>query len=154
MAGGEEQHSYQGYTLAVDGTVGEEQRRFTVGIGKAAQTKHGFRAGDAISGMGVPVPDPSVEPVEVYKVSKLVRGDNDPPITGEPPPWGGVPPELPVYRTKGHRRISQAIYDAECVTCIWGCRMPVVDGPVTLETHCYGPKNCLFFEAPAEEAPS
>ena len=47
-------HSYLGYALRVQGTIGEDEREFTVGIGKAAEAKHKFRAGDVVSGKAVP----------------------------------------------------------------------------------------------------
>ena len=37
----------------------------------------------------------------------------------------GVPLELPVYRERSHRRLDAKTYTARCLTCIWGCRMPV-----------------------------
>ena len=37
-------HSYLGYALRIQGTIGDDDREFTVGIGKAAQVKHQFRA--------------------------------------------------------------------------------------------------------------
>jgi hypothetical protein len=44
---------------------------FAVGIGKAAQAKHRFRAGDEASGEALPVPDPRREAVDYYKASRL-----------------------------------------------------------------------------------
>ena len=44
----ERSHSYLGYALRVRGMVGEEEREFLVGIGKAAHAKHQFRAGTPI----------------------------------------------------------------------------------------------------------
>ena len=64
-------HTYQGYVLRVDGTIGEDRREFLVAIGEGAQAKHGFGVGDTVSGEGVPVTDPRLETAELYKVSKL-----------------------------------------------------------------------------------
>ena len=33
-------HSYLGYALRIQGTIGDEEREFLVGIGKGAQSKH------------------------------------------------------------------------------------------------------------------
>lgn len=46
----ERYHGYLGYLLRVQGEVGGAERELTVGIGKAAQAKHGFRAGYEASG--------------------------------------------------------------------------------------------------------
>ncbi|MFB0555220.1 MAG: hypothetical protein ACETWQ_18085 [Phycisphaerae bacterium] len=58
-------HAYLGYSLRVLGTIGDDSREFIIGIGrdparrepKAAQAKHRFRAGDAVSGKSHPVLD-------------------------------------------------------------------------------------------------
>jgi hypothetical protein len=67
-------HTYLGYALKVSGRVGREAREFIVGVGQGAHTKHHFRAGNAVSGDALPVPDPRFETVEFYKVSKLKVG--------------------------------------------------------------------------------
>ena len=64
-------HSYLGYALRIEGMIGGEEREFLVGIGKGAQAKHSFQAGDVISGQCLPVEDGRLETVEFYKVSKL-----------------------------------------------------------------------------------
>ena len=46
----ERSHSYLGYVLRVDGVIDGEARIFTVGVGEAAQAKHGFRVGDVVCG--------------------------------------------------------------------------------------------------------
>ncbi len=51
-------HTYLGYVLRVLGTIGTEEREFSIAIGDAVQTKNRFRVGDAVSGEGVPVADP------------------------------------------------------------------------------------------------
>ena len=149
-------HAYLGYSLRVDGIIGEGRCEFTVGIGKATQTAHGLRAGDAVEGLCSPVPNPELEPVEFYKVSKFrvrTRGTETP---LDPPPWGGQPPALEVYRERGHRRLAPQTYDANCTACIWGCRMAVemiIDhwNPSQRryrhETFCYGPKSCRLHRA-------
>ena len=57
----ERHHSYLGYVLGVTGRLGEEEREFMVAIGKGAQAKHAFRAGDEVSGQSVPVADKCLE---------------------------------------------------------------------------------------------
>jgi hypothetical protein len=149
-------HSYLGYVLRMRGEVGEEHRNFTVGIGKGAHAKHSFRAGDEVSGEACPVADAQLEPAEFYRASKLKLQSRGPEATGAPPPWHGVPPELSVYRQRGHRRLSAKTYDSRCWECIWGCRMPVemiIDQwkphlrRYRYETFCYGPLPCAWYAA-------
>lgn len=80
-------HGYQGYTLTIEGVIGGEERTFKVGIGKGAQAKHQFKAGDVASGRSEAVQDPRSEVVEYYKTSELkaVAGRMEP--QGSPPPW-------------------------------------------------------------------
>jgi len=158
----ERSHSYLGYALRVQGTIGGEEREFLVGIGKAAHVKHQFRAGDVVSGKAQPVADEKTEPAEFYKAGGLKvieRAAEEIP----PPPWLDVPPDLPIYRERGHRRLDARTYQSKCATCIWGCRMPVemiVDhwNPqqkrYRFETFCYGPKSCAFYNAgPTRKVP-
>lgn len=148
-------HTYLGYCLVVEGTIGEDERQFSVGIGKAAQQNNAFQVGMDVSGEAVPVADDRLEPVEFYKASKLkVLGEPiEEPET--PPPWHGVPVDLEIYRARGHRRLAARTYETRCRSCIWGCRMPVtiiVDqwNPEKQrfreETFCYGPKSCMFYK--------
>ncbi len=156
-------HTYQGYVLRVDGTVGGATRELTVAIGKAAHAKHGFRAGDMVSGEGEPVADPRLETAELYKVSKLRVLARAAEQATEPPPWHGIPPTLDVYRQRGHRRLAVRTYDTSCTTCIWGARMAVemiVDHwnpsrkQYRTETFCYGPLSCRFYRAgPTRKVP-
>lgn len=151
----ERSHNYLGYALVINGFVDDVEREFSIGIGKAAQKKHEFRVGDEITGECVPVADERLEPVEFYKVSKLKKnGHVDHPTT--PPPWEIVPPEMEVYRERGHRRLAARTYDSKCTTCIWGCRMPVeiiIDHwnrekrKYRFETFCYGPLSCKVYKA-------
>ena len=156
-------HSYQGYALRIQGTIADEEREFSVGIGQAAQTKHKLQTSDILSGRAEPVADPKMEPVEFYKASGLKiieRAAEDAPT---PPPWLGVPPELPVYRERGHRRLDAKTYAARCSACIWGCRMPVemiIDQwnpgqkKYRFESFCYGPKSCsLYRRGPTRKVP-
>jgi len=159
----ERHHSYQGYVLRVDGTCGNENGEFQISVGKAAQAKHRFSAGMEASGLAVPVPDVRLETAGFYKVSGLKvlkNGENELPSG---PPFIGVPPDLEIYRSRGHRRLDTRTYDAKCATCIWGCRMPVemiIDhwNPsmkrYRFETFCYGPKSCVFYKAgPTRKVP-
>ena len=64
-------HSYLGYVLQVQGMIGGEERTLFIGIGKGAQAKHQFRAGDSVSGKSEVVPDARTEVAEYYKTSEL-----------------------------------------------------------------------------------
>jgi len=159
----ERSHTYLGYALRVRGSLGAEAREFSVGIGKAAQAKHGFRTGDRVSGEAEAVADPRLEPVELYKAAKLKLVARTTLPESPAPPWTGVPPALEEYRARGHRRLDVRTYDAKCVTCIWGCHMPVeliLDqwNPSVrehrFETFCYGPKSCSLYRAgPTRKVP-
>lgn len=159
----ERSHNYLGYVLRVEGTTGDEPGEFQIAIGKAAQAKHGFHTGMEVSGQTAPVADPRLETAEFYKTSglKVLKdAEDDPSAT---PPFHGEPPDLETYRSRGHRRLDPRIYDSNCTTCIWGCRMPVemtIDhwNPskkrYRFETFCYGPKSCAFYRpGPARKVP-
>ena len=156
-------HSYLGYSLRIQGIIGDDDREFLIGIGQAAQAKHKSQAGDILRGRAEPVADPKMEPIEFYKASGLkiiARAGEDVP---SPPPWLGVPPELPIYRERGHRRLDAKTYKARCLSCIWGCRMPVemiIDQwnprqkKYRFEIFCYGPKSCsLYRPGPTRKVP-
>jgi len=159
----ERNHTYLGFVLRIEGTVGATAGVFAAGIGKAAQEKHAFRAGDVVCGHCVPVADPRTEPVGYYKVSGLKLLGRGPEAGNVPPPWLGVPPALPTYRQRGHRRLAKVTYDTKCSTCLWGCLMPVeiiVDHwnpsvkQYRFETFCYGPKSCpLYKSGPTRNVP-
>lgn len=152
-------HNYMGFALLVEGKLEGEPSVVWVGIGKAAQSKHLFQVGDSVSGECLPVADERLERVGYYKVSKLAKDmahARKESMTS--PPWEEIPPELEIYRARGHRRLDTRTYHAKCQTCMWGCRMPVeitVDhwNPGILdyrfETFCYGPKSCPFYKAGA-----
>jgi hypothetical protein len=156
-------HTYLGYNLTIEGIVGREDRTFTVGIGKGAQAKHQFKAGDIATGSSEVVHDLRSEVVEYYKASelKVVASITEP--QGPSPPWQGTPPELEVYRQRGHRRLDPRTYGVKCKTCIWGCQMPVemiIDHwnpskkKYRYETFCYGPKSCPIYKAgPTRKVP-
>lgn len=158
----EASHTYLGYAIKIAGTIDSQetipsnQNTFSIGIGKAAQAKFNFKVNDIISGDCLPVPDPEMEPTDYYKVSRLSKISE-----GEQGslsvPWELVPPELEVYRERGHRRLSAKTYDTKCSSCIWGARMPVeiiVDNwnprgrrKYRFETFCYGPLSCKSYKA-------
>lgn len=158
----EASHTYLGYAIKIAGIVDSQetilsnQNTFSIGIGKAAQAKFNFKVNDIISGDCLPVPDPEMEPADYYKVSRLSKISE-----GEQGslsvPWELVPPELEVYRERGHRRLSAKTYDTKCSSCIWGARMPVeiiVDNwnprgrrKYRFETFCYGPLSCKSYKA-------
>jgi hypothetical protein len=159
----ERSHSYLGYVLGVEGTIGDDLGEFQIALGKATQAKHRFLAGMEASGQAVPVPDPRRETAGFYKASglKVLKDAGGDPPAG--PPFNGEPPDLETYRSRGHRRLDTRTYDAKCMTCIWGCRMPVemvIDhwNPskkrYRFETFCYGPKSCDFYRAgPTRKVP-
>ena len=118
-------HTYLGYALGVAGTVCGEDREFLVGVGKGAHDKHQFQVGYEVSGECLPVADPRLENVEFYKVSRVKIHDPSGAMNPEPPPWLGIPPDLPIYRQRGHRRLDARTYAGKCSSCIWGCRMAV-----------------------------
>ena len=45
----ERSHNYLAYALVIRGLVDDDEREFSVGIGKAAQKKHDFCVGDEIT---------------------------------------------------------------------------------------------------------
>jgi len=156
-------HNYLGFALRIQGSIGDEEREFLVGIGKAAHAKHRFRAGDVLTGRAEPVANPKMESVEFYKASGLKIVERADEEVTSPPPWLGVPPGLPVYRERGHRRLDAKTYKARCLNCIWGCRMPVemiIDHwnpsqkKYRFEAFCYGPKSCSLYRAgPTRKVP-
>jgi hypothetical protein len=156
-------HTYLGYALRVRGIIGSEAREFLVGVGEGAHAKDHFRAGDTVSGDALPVADPRLETVEFYKISHLKVTLRKVDQETQPPPWRGVPPPLPVYRERGHRRLAARTYQEKCASCIWGCDMAVemiIDqwNPskrrYRTETVCYGPRSCpLYQSGPARKVP-
>lgn len=125
-------------------------------LGKGTHEKQAFRVGDRVSGLGEIVADPVTEVADIYKVSKLtVERQKDRP-EATPPPWTGIPPDLDVYRARGHRRLDAKTFATSCTSCIWGCEMAVemiIDqwNPSNVrwrrETFCYGPKSCQLYKA-------
>lgn len=156
-------HTYLGYALRIDDRVDGEPRNFTVGIGTAAQTKQQFRVGDVVSGEGEPVADPRLEVVNFYKAPGLKVEARAPDTAPKAPPWHGAPPDLEVYRQRGHRRPAARTYELKCSSCVWGAEMAVemiIDhwNPsqrrYRVETFCYGPKSCRFYAAgPTRKVP-
>lgn len=159
----ERHHSYQGYVLRVDGSIRDEPGEFQIAVGKAAHEKHRFQACMEISGLAVPVPDLRLETAGFYKTSGVKVGKEAEVGSSPTPPFLGVPPDLETYRSRGHRRLAAHTYESKCLTCIWGCRMPVemiIDhwNPskkrYRFETFCYGPKSCSFYRAgPTRKVP-
>jgi hypothetical protein len=154
----ERHHSYHGYVLRVDGTCGDENGEFLIAVGKGAHEKYQFRAGMNLSGLSVPVDDPRLEVAGFYKTSRIrIEKDVDAGLPSKPP-FQGVPPNLEIYRSRGHRRLDTKTYESKCSTCMWGCRMPVeiiVDHwnpskkQYRFEAFCYGPKSCPLYRAGA-----
>ncbi len=153
----ESSHSYLGYAVTLQGELEDfEAGSISIGIGKGAQAALQLQVGDTITGLCLPVPDPCREPVAYYRVSKLQRTAAAAPA-GIPPPWETVPPELEVYRQRGHRRLSARSYHTKCSGCIWAAKMAVeiiIDNwdrygrrEYRYETFCYGPLSCNRYRA-------
>jgi hypothetical protein len=159
----ERSHSYLGYVLRLRGTLGDDAQEFRVAIGNGAQNRHGFRAGDRVEGKGEPVADTRLETAEIYKASGLKVVSRGPEPVGDGPPFLDIPPDLEVYRERGHRRLSARTFAARCSTCMWGCEMAVVmiidqwnpsQKRYRRETFCYGPKSCSLYAAgPTRKVP-
>ena len=156
-------HNYPGYVLRIEGTCGSEHGEFMVAVGKGAHEKHQFHRGMFLSGQSVQVYDPRLEVAAYYKTSKI-KVTRNPKLEVDPvPPFIGIPPDLETYRGRGHRRLDAKTYEAKCLNCIWGCRMPVEmivdhwnpsEKRYRLETFCYGPKSCAFYRAgPTRKVP-
>jgi len=112
----EQSHTYQGYVLCLEGTLGDDARIFQVALGPAAHQKHQFRVADRVRGVGSFVADPHTELADLYKVAKLELLERGAEASPPPPPWIGVPPPLSVYRERGHRRLNARTYDARCAS--------------------------------------
>lgn len=160
----ESSHSYLGYVLRVDGEIGDQQREFLIGIGKAAQAKHQLRVGDFVSGLSAPVADSRKEVTEFYKTSQLKVVERSKLRSSEGPPWLRIVPDLSIYRERGHRRLDKKTYQAKCTSCMWGCHMaveliidpwkPNIAPRYRTETFCYGPLSCPYYKAgPKRTAP-
>jgi hypothetical protein len=67
----ERSHSYLGYVLCLQGTIGYEARQFIVAVGEGAHARYQFQVGDETSGRGTSVADSRKETADLYKVSKL-----------------------------------------------------------------------------------
>jgi len=152
------QHAYQGYVLRITGVCCGINGEFLVAVGAGAHEKHQFRAGLELGGCSVPVSDPRTETAAYYKTSGLKVLQASEMKASSPPPFLGTPPLLATYRSRGHRRLDPETYESDCLTCIWGCRMPVeliIDQwnpgkkQYRFETFCYGPKSCAAYHAGA-----
>ena len=156
-------HSYLGYALYFQGMADNNKREFSIGIGKAAQSKYQFKISDIVMGDSHPVVDHRIELVDFYKTSKLKIIERSGQTAINPPPWIKVPPTLDIYRQRGHRRLDAKTYESKCRQCIWGCKMPVEiiidqwnprEKQYRTETFCYGPKSCVLYRAgPTRKVP-
>jgi len=155
-------HNYLGYNIFLHGTVDNEERDFCVAVGKGAQEKNRFSAGQTIIGQCLPVINREIEVAEFYKASSLKKIKDDR-LKMEPPPYIELPLKLEEYRARGHRRLSSKSYSTKCRYCHWACQMPTeiqVDqwNPQSMkyrfETFCYGPKSCtLYNSGPTRKVP-
>ena len=151
-------HNYLGYVIHITGNYDSTQGEFMIAVGKGAHEKHQFRVGMKLSGQSVPVSNPKLEIAGYYKTSKIIIENKvDTPISKNQP-FHGVPPELSIYRERGHRRLDPNTYNSNCTSCIWGCQMPVEiildqwnpsKKKYRFETFCYGPKSCSLYRAGA-----
>ena len=114
------QHNYSGFALLIESGTSPSW----VGVGPAAHAKYHFCAGGIFSAEVEAIANPELETVDFYKAAKIQFKPGDP-QTASPPPWSGVPPDLAIYRERGHRRLAETTYASSCRSCIWGCRMPV-----------------------------
>ena len=151
-------HSYLGYVLRITGTCGADTGEFLIAVGRAAHDRHQFCAGMETNGVSVPVSDERLETAVFYRTSGIKVLEDRGMALSDSPPFLGIPPNLSVYRERGHLRLDARTYEAKCITCIWGCRMPVeiVVDPwnpskkrYRFETFCYGPKSCPLYKAGA-----
>jgi hypothetical protein len=93
----EASHTYLGYSIMLDGELGNQQTRFSIGISEAANAKQQLQVNDTISGECLPVLESVKEPVDYYKVSKLKvisRGEKG----SASAPWAMAPPGLEIYK--------------------------------------------------------
>ena len=120
----ERSHTYLGYLLRIEGTVGRVSAEFRVGIGAGTHAKHQLRIGDHVEGLGHRVADSRLEAADIYKVSKLKlmrRGEE----LATTAPWNGVPPPLPSIASadidawRWRPTIPGVIAASGAVPCLW-----------------------------------
>ncbi len=152
----ESYHFYLGYVLWLTGILDGREGEFSVGVDETLFCEHGFKVNDVASGECSPSRNPDIDLVqyeEVSNLSKISVGGQGRTST----PWEMTPPGLKVYEERGCRRLSGRTYQAKCLSCIWGCEMPVemiidpfdkrVMSSYRFETFCYGPLSCKFYKA-------
>jgi len=159
---GDGSHTYLGYALRVDGTVGDEKREFWVAVGKVAHAKHQFEVGIVVSGVCCPVTNPPLDVVEFHRASKLAVQERVPTSRSPGPPSLGVPPDLDAYQARGHRRLDAGTYEANCSCCVWGCRMMIIETIIDdrkqsvrryhIQPCCYGLKSCPRYRVGPERS--
>lgn len=111
-------HTYLRYPLTVRGNIGSEAREFLVGLDEDAHAKYQFQSANTVSGEPLPVADPRLETVELYKVSNVKVTADQVQEETPPPPWRGVPPPLRIHRERGDRRLAARTYEEKCTKCI------------------------------------
>lgn len=154
----ERYHGYFGYVLRIEGVCGSDAGQFLIAVGKSAHEKHRFHRGMELAGRSIAVEDRRLETAGFYKTSGITIEEEGVTEPSHPPPFHGAPPDLEIYRARGHRRLDPKTYESRCWTCIWGCKMPVemiIDQwnpskkKYRFETFCYGPKGCPSYRAGA-----
>jgi hypothetical protein len=102
----ERSHSYLGYLLRIEGTVGGIGSVFRVAVGSTAPAKYQFQVGDSVQGVGHRVADPRLEIAEIYKVSKL-RISRSGPASVSAAPWHGVCERMRKGMPSGRHKAGQ-----------------------------------------------
>lgn len=157
----ERYHTYVGYVLRLQGRIDDQDGGFLIGIGQGRRPNVN-RTGDIVSGRSMPVEDTRLEIAEYYKTAglKVISGRHPSSITHHP---HIVPPDLEVYRGRGHCRLNARTYAARCESRIWGYRMALEmitpfdpqQRRYRTDTFCYGPQimPILYLAGPVHTVP-
>jgi hypothetical protein len=151
--------------LRAEGTrrVGSEVREFLIGVGQRAHNETPFSNRERGISDALPIPDPRLETVEFYKVSKLKVGlpgaKDEPPLS----PWRGVPPPLCGVPRARSSATCRANLPREVLELHLGMSDASRDDHnqsnpsrrrYRTETFCYGPRSCRLYRAgPMRTAP-
>ena len=157
----ERSHTYLGYLLRIEGTVGGVSAEFRVGIGSGTHAKHPFRMGDRVEGLGHRVAGPRLETADIYRVSKLKLIRREKSRLSGTMAWSAS--SVARLDARRHRRLAVATYDSKCNSCIWSCAMAVemiIDQwnsdrrRYRTEPFCYGPLSCSSYKpGPTRKVP-
>jgi len=151
-------HVYLGFSLFLDGSLDEELREFSVGLGKAAQAKHLFRTGDVVSGTSSPVAD---NRFGERRSLQDERPETSLKRAGVGELWPALARSTALPRDLSRERASSSRCSnlrRRMPSLHLGCRMPVemtIDHwnpqkkKYRVERFCYGPKSCRLYPAGA-----